>query len=66
LVADVNDGTKIVSNIKNNNTAEAVVEAEASRRQTLGHCAVNSGARLVETRGQVFKFGASHITVIPD
>jgi hypothetical protein len=66
LVTDVNDGTEIVSNIKDNNAAEAVVEAEASGWQTFGHGAVDARAGLIQTGRQVLKFGSTHVSVVSD
>ena len=66
LVANVNDGSKVISNIKHNNAAEAVIEAEATRGEALGHCAVHSRAGLVQTRRQVLEFGPAHVSVIPE
>ena len=66
LVADVNDGTEIISNIKHDDASEAVVEAEGSGRQTLGHSAVHAGAGLVQARGQVLELGSAHISVVPE
>jgi hypothetical protein len=66
LVTYVNYGTKIIPNIKHNNAAEAVIEAEAARGQTLCHCTVNSRAGLVQTRRQVLEFGPAHVSVIPE
>ena len=65
LVANVNDGSKVISNIKHNNAAEAVIEAETTRRETLGHCTVHSRAGLVKARGKVFEFGSAHVPVVP-
>jgi hypothetical protein len=66
LVADVNDGTEIISNIKHNDASEAVVETKASGRQTLGHSAVHARAGLVQARGQVLELSSAHISVVPD
>ena len=66
LVANVNDGSKVISNIKHNNAAEAVIKAEATRREALGHCAVHSRAGLVQTRGQVLEFRPAHVSVVPE
>ena len=66
LVSYVNYGTKIISNIKYNNTAEAVIEAEGSGGQALCHSAVHSGAWLVQTRGQVLEFRPAHVSVVPE
>ena len=65
LVANVNDGSKVISNIKHNNAAEAVIEAETARGETLGHCTVHARAGLVQARGQVFEFGSAHVPVVP-
>jgi hypothetical protein len=65
LVAYVNNGAKIVSNVKHDNAAKAVVETESSRWQTLGHGAVHARAGLIQARGQVLKFGSAHISVVP-
>ena len=65
LVANVNDCSKVISNIKHNNAAEAVIEAETTRRETLGHCTVHSRAGLVKARGKVFEFGSAHVPVVP-
>jgi len=66
LVSNVNYGTKIISNIKHNNAAEAVIEAEGSRGQALCHCTVHSRAWLVQTRGQVLEFRPAHVSVVPE
>ena len=65
LVTNVNDGTEIISNIKHDDASEAVVEAEGTGRQTLGHSAVHARAGLVQARGQVFEFGSAHVPVVP-
>ena len=66
LVTYVNDGTEIISNIKYDNAAEAVIKAESSGRQTLGHGTIHSRAGLVQARGQILKFGSAHISVVPE
>jgi hypothetical protein len=66
LVSNVNYGTKIISDIKHNNAAEAVIEAEGSRGQALCHSTVHSGAGLVQTRGQVLEFRPAHVSVVPE
>ena len=65
LVANVHDCSKVISNIEHNNAAEAVIEAETTRGETLGHCTVHARAGLVQARGQVFEFGSAHVPVVP-
>ena len=66
LVSNVNYGTKIISDIKHNNAAEAVVKAEGSRRETFGHGTVDTRAGLVQTGRQVLTFSSTHVSVISD
>ncbi len=66
LVTNVNDGTEIISNIKHNNAAEAVVKAEGSRRETFGHGTVDTRAGLVQTGRQVLKFSSTHVSVVSE
>jgi hypothetical protein len=66
LVSNVNYGTKIISNIKHNNAAEAVVKAEGSRWETFGHGTVDTRAGLVQTGRQVLKFSSTHVSVVSD